>query len=206
MGSNSTFKLSRTPSSYYSSRHLIYDVPLPLDECQTEGVPLRRRRRTGSDTFRGQRPSSRTSSRLSNISNTPTELRRSLLTDSVGSAVSYMTNLSSGSGTDEAPSRTQSWQPPAGGYKHHQPLTKNISAPATFEEKAGEDETDAGQALMGGLERSSSGNGFQQFLRRMTMRKSNKSKAQAQHHRPRPGSGDTAIVYVYNFFYGTHHY
>ncbi|XP_073824005.1 sulfonylurea receptor [Musca autumnalis] len=189
MSCNSGFKLSRTPSSFYSSRHLIYDVPLPLDECQTEGVPLRRRRRTGSDAHRGgPRPSSRTSSRLSNISNTPTELRRSLLTDSVGSAVSYMTNLSS---SEEAPSRTQSWQPTATLHKH-QPLTKNVSAPPTFEEREeNKDEVDAPSM--------ETGNGFQQFLRRMTMRRSNKSKtvAQVPHHRAnRPGSGDTAIVSI----------
>ncbi|XP_061401063.1 ATP-binding cassette sub-family C member Sur-like, partial [Musca vetustissima] len=191
MACNSGFKLSRTPSGFYSSRHLIYDVPLPLDECQLEGVPLRRRRRTGSDTFRsGHRPSSRTSSRLSNISNTPTELRRSLLTDSVGSAVSYMTNLSS---SEEAPSRTQSWQPVAPMSKH-QPLTKNVSAPPAFVENGeGKDEIDAAESPL------ETGNGFQQFLRRMTMRRSNKSKTVApasHHHRPRPGSGDTAIVSI----------
>ncbi|XP_019895246.1 ATP-binding cassette sub-family C member Sur isoform X2 [Musca domestica] len=190
MACNSGFKLSRTPSGFYSSRHLIYDVPLPLDECQLEGVPLRRRRRTGNDTFRsGHRPSSRTSSRLSNISNTPTELRRSLLTDSVGSAVSYMTNLSS---SEEAPSRTQSWQPSAPMHKH-QPLTKNISAPPTFE-----DSTEARDVTDSHEQSLETGNGFQQFLRRMTMRRSNKSKAIAQvaHHKPRPGSGDTAIVSI----------
>uniref|UniRef100_A0A1I8P9M9 ATP-binding cassette sub-family C member Sur n=1 Tax=Stomoxys calcitrans TaxID=35570 RepID=A0A1I8P9M9_STOCA len=202
MGSGSGFKLSRSPSGYYSSRHLIYDVPLPLDECQIENVPLRRRRRTaGEGTLRGQRPSSRTSSRMSNISNTPTELRRSLLTDSCGSAVSYMTNLSNYGTEDQRTSKTQSWQPSAGNYKHP-PLAKNISAPATFEERAedmgGEDEPDASKMLMEESERTNSGNGFQQFLRRMTMRKSNKSKAvtQVQHHRPRPGSGDTTIASI----------
>ncbi|XP_075149498.1 sulfonylurea receptor [Haematobia irritans] len=206
MTGNSGFKLSRSPSGYYSSRHLIYDVPLPLDECQTENVALRRRRRTGGEgTFRGQRPSSRTSSRMSNISNTPTELRRSLLTDSCGSAVSYMTNLSN-YGSEDRTSRSQSWQASSSAaiMLKHQPLAKNISAPPSFEEKAeengdDEDQLDGNEILIGVEGRRNSGNGFQQFLRRMTMRKSNKAKTVAQgphHHRPRPSSGDTAIVSI----------
>lgn len=192
MPCGSSFKLSRTPSAIYGPRHLIYDVPLPLDECQSDNVIMRRRRRTGSrgeNTFIHQRPSSRTSShRMSNVSNTPTELRRSLLTDSCGSAVSYMTNLSSTSGDD---SRTQSWQTSAGGNKGQTTTSHTLDE----DKLCNHDEVDAGE-----LEKSSSiGSGFHEFLRRMSMRNSNKSKSSggvtsSQHRKVRPGSGDTAIL------------
>ncbi|XP_065358147.1 ATP-binding cassette sub-family C member Sur [Calliphora vicina] len=193
---NTSFKLKRTPSTVYGSRHLIYDVPLPLDECQTDNVILRRRRRTSSrsDSQQKARPSSRTSSRLSNISNTPTELRRSLLTNSCSSANSYMTNLSSNYGDESPSTRTQSWQPVgATNNKQHQPVARNISSPPAFDEQQvkEEDEKDSDAALVADLVKTSgSNNGFQQFLRRMSMRKSCKPKGvvTVQHNRRQHGN------------------
>lgn len=188
----------------YGSRHLIYDVPLPLDECQTENVILRRRRRTSSrsDSQQKARPSSRASSRLSNISNTPTELRRSLLTNSCGSATSYMTNLSSGYGGDETPAtRTQSWQPftgNSGNNKQHQPVSRNVSSPPAFDQqqfKEEEDERDSDAALVADLVKSSTGNnGFQQFLRRMSMRKSLRPKGKVPQTHGRKMHGNTGSI------------
>ncbi|KAM7354688.1 sulfonylurea receptor [Cochliomyia hominivorax] len=195
---NTSFKLKRTPSAVYGSRHLIYDVPLPLDECQTENVILRRRRRTSSrsDSQQKARPSSRTSSRLSNISNTPTELRRSLLTNSCSSANSYMTNLSSSYGDETPASRTQSWQPFGNTTnKQHQPVARNISSPPCFDEQQvkEEDERDSDAALVADLVKTaSSNNGFQQFLRRMSMRKSFKPKGVVTSGHSRKLHGNTA--------------
>ncbi|TMW53931.1 hypothetical protein DOY81_000988 [Sarcophaga bullata] len=203
MSHNTSFKLKRTPSTVYGSRHLIYDVPLPLDECQTENVILRRRRRTSSrsDNQQKARPSSRASSRLSNISNTPTELRRSILTNSCGSATSYMTNLSSGYGGDETPaSRTQSWQPftSNNSSKQHQPVSRNISSPPTFDQqqvKEEEDERDSDAALVADLVKTSpSSSGFQQFLRRMSMRKSLRQKGKVPQTHSRKMHANTGSI------------
>ncbi|KAI8119905.1 ATP-binding cassette sub-family C member Sur, partial [Lucilia cuprina] len=203
---NTSFKLKRTPSTVYGSRHLIYDVPLPLDECQTENVILRRRRRTSSrsDSQQKARPNSRTSSRLSNISNTPTELRRSLLTNSCSSANSYMTNLSSNYGDEVTPtSRTQSWQPSTNSTtKQHQPVARNISSPPTFDEHLvkEEDEKDSSDAALVAdlVKTSASNNGFQQFLRRMSMRKSFKPKGvvSSGHNRRQHGGNTGSILSI----------
>uniref|UniRef100_A0A1A9WKE0 Uncharacterized protein n=1 Tax=Glossina brevipalpis TaxID=37001 RepID=A0A1A9WKE0_9MUSC len=67
------FKLQRSPSIVYGSRHLIYDIPLPIDECQMENVILRPKHRTkGRSEIENYRPSS-------NDSNGSKELRQSIL-------------------------------------------------------------------------------------------------------------------------------
>ncbi|XP_054082882.1 ATP-binding cassette sub-family C member Sur [Zeugodacus cucurbitae] len=100
--------LTRQRSNNYGSRHLFYDAPLPIDECQMEDVILRRRRRSQrirrdsvQDHHRPYSLISTGSSRLSATSTSTTasaEIRRSLFTNSIGSSVpSYMSGFSGNS-------------------------------------------------------------------------------------------------------------
>ncbi|XP_037957308.1 ATP-binding cassette sub-family C member Sur isoform X2 [Teleopsis dalmanni] len=239
-----SFSLVRKRSSVYGSRHLIYDVPLPIDECQTEDVIMRRRRR---GTHR--RISSRASSRLSGISNNSLEMRRSVLTTSCSSATSYVSNNSSNVSTTDCNDsistnevitgphmRVQSWQPQsvAATKMQHPPVARNISSPSTFlttvkhkehqqqhkyqqhqlKQKQQQEQQQQQQqqyinastatttpasdaAIVADLVKSSrSDGGFQQFLRRMSMRRSNKPSTVVVHRMHRPLSATNSILSI----------
>ncbi|XP_067621301.1 ATP-binding cassette sub-family C member Sur isoform X2 [Eurosta solidaginis] len=199
--------LSRQRSNFYGSRHLFYDAPLPIDECQTEDVILRRRRR-GSQRYRHnqQRPASLIStgsSRVSGASASTTasaELRRSIFTNSFGSsAPSYISGVIGNSmlsvdtgvevGGEALPMRTQSWQPQSAFEgsvvsKAHQPVTRNKSSPGCLVHSTQQKQRDKGNS---NAATSRVSNSFQQFLRRMSMRRS------AAHRKPRPLSSTKSI-------------
>ncbi|XP_030561712.1 ATP-binding cassette sub-family C member Sur isoform X1 [Drosophila novamexicana] len=186
-----SFHLQRKRSSVYGSRHLIYDVPLPIDECQADDVIMRPRRRSTLQR-RGSSAKSRNSwHRLSGLStatatstsstNSGDLLRRSVMT---ASCSSYAESSADGGDSitggitppppDLCP-RAQSWQPAQN--VHHAPVTRNVSSPPAME-AAG----DEAQALPATEQAAAQSRGsFQQFLRRMSMRRSNKPK---HHHRP----------------------
>lgn len=197
--------------SVYGSRLLVYDVPLPIDECQTEDVVMRshhHQRRRGSSTRRRQRPgslASGTSSRLSGISNSSAEFQRSLLTmscSSGGSCASSNITMEMAQAAATANS-TQSWQPQTLSVPSKKPVTRNVSSPPNLtqfkqqaeQQKQQHQPTVANQqsnqcnnsnsnndaALVADLVKTKSwmrtnsvaGN-FQQFLHRMSNRRSNK--------------------------------
>ncbi|XP_050319801.1 LOW QUALITY PROTEIN: ATP-binding cassette sub-family C member Sur [Bactrocera neohumeralis] len=206
--------LTRQRSSHYGSRHLFYDAPLPTDECQMEDVILRRRRRSqrarrnsAQDQQRPYSLISTGSSRLSATSTSTTasaELRRSLFTNSVGSsAPSYMSGVSGNSllsvdtgfagGVEESPQRTRSWQPQSAGSdeivtKAHQKVSRNKSSPGCLVHSAQQQQQQQQQKVnKEGAATVGLGSGFQQFLRRMSMRRT------AAHIKPRPLSGTNSI-------------
>lgn len=185
-----SFHLQRKRASVYGSRHLIYDVPLPIDECQADDVIMRPRRRAALQR-RGSSARSRNSwHRLSGLSsatatstsstNSGDLLRRSLMTASCSSyaesSVDGGDSLTDGVTPPPPPQaelcpRAQSWQPAQ--KMHHAPVTRNVSSPPAME---------AAQPLPTTEEAVAQSRGsFQQFLRRMSMRRSNKPK---HHHRP----------------------
>ncbi|XP_017856779.1 PREDICTED: ATP-binding cassette sub-family C member Sur [Drosophila arizonae] len=184
-----SFPLQRKRASVYGSRHLIYDVPLPIDECQADDVIMRPRRRSTLQR-RGSSARSRNSwHRLSGLSsatvtstsstNSGDLLRRSLMTASCSSyaesSLDGGDSIADGVTTPplvaELSPRAQSWQPAQ--QTHHAPVTRNVSSPPAMEAAATLPGTEAAVAPSRGS--------FQQFLRRMSMRRSNKPK---HHHRP----------------------
>ncbi|XP_020715182.1 ATP-binding cassette sub-family C member Sur isoform X2 [Ceratitis capitata] len=207
--------LTRQRSSHYGSRHLFYDAPLPIDECQMEDVILRRRRRsqrqrrdTAQDQARPGSLISTGSSRLSAASTSTTasaEIRRSIFTNSIdSSAPSYLSGISGSSllsadtgfvgTTEEAPKRTQSWQPKsaacgedveAGGgvVGAHQKVARNKSSPGCLVHSTQKQSKNADDTASSG----GGGNSFQQFLRRMSMRRT------AAQRKQRPLSSTNSI-------------
>ncbi|XP_037710283.1 ATP-binding cassette sub-family C member Sur [Drosophila subpulchrella] len=189
-GSCGGYNLQRKRSSIYGSRHLMYDVPLPIDECQGDDVIMRPRRRhtlsrrgsrttnswhrlSGLSTLTATSASSSTSGDLLN--------RSALATSGSSYAESSVDGCDLGSAPPEP--RVQSWQPPQN--VAHQPLSRNASSPPAMEVTCPE-ATESEEALMSNF--SSEGpsddqvrGSFQQFLRRMSMRRSNKPK---NHHLP----------------------
>lgn len=169
-------------------------MPLPIDECQTDDVILRPRRRP-TQQRRGSSARSRNSwHRLSGLStatatstsstNSGDLLRRSVLTASCSSyAESSIDGSESNVETVTTPPtppsppplatelfpRAQSWQP-ASKKSLHAPVTRNASSPPAMEDQAA-------IAQPASQTRGS----FQQFLRRMSMRRSHKPP---HHHRP----------------------
>ncbi|XP_051858147.1 ATP-binding cassette sub-family C member Sur isoform X1 [Drosophila albomicans] len=200
-----SFNLHRKRSSVYGSRHLIYDVPLPIDECQADDVIMRPRRRAALQRRGSTAKSTNSWHRLSGLStatatstsstNSGDLLRRSVLTASCSSyGESSVDGGDSVSGaitpppqppqlpTEKSP-RAQSWQPTQ--KLHHPQVTRNVSSPPAMEATASVDEAQANTAAtttMGDTAAAAQTRGsFQQFLRRMSMRRSNKPK---HHHRP----------------------
>nr|XP_043068593.1 ATP-binding cassette sub-family C member Sur [Drosophila bipectinata] len=189
IGPCGSFSLQRKRSSIYGSRHLMYDVPLPIDECQNDDVILRPRRKH-TLTRRGSRTTN-SWHRLSGLStltatsasssNSGDVLNRNALATSCSSYAE-----SSADGSDLAPivpsePRVQSWQPPQS--VHHQPLARNASSPPAIEAPVKVIEPHDGRGSENAedpLDDQERG-GFQQFLRRMSMRRSNKPK---NHHHP----------------------
>ncbi|XP_015035706.2 ATP-binding cassette sub-family C member Sur isoform X4 [Drosophila pseudoobscura] len=191
-GNCCSFNLQRKRSSVYGSRHLIYDVPLPIDECQADDVIMRPRRRQmihrrGSRTtnswhrLSGLSTLTATSASSSNSGN---PIHRSGLTSS-GS--SYAESNADGIEMDMPPllqdPRIKSWQPTKN--LQHQLLARNASSPPAMEVAV-----DRPQCAEVGIERDRKTEAtsedqvrgsFQQFLRRMSMRRSNKPK---HHHQP----------------------
>ncbi|EDV32266.2 uncharacterized protein Dana_GF14135 [Drosophila ananassae] len=187
MGPCGTFNLQRKRSSIYGSRHLMYDVPLPIDECQNDDVIMRPRRRHTLS-----RRGSRTTNSWHRLSGLSTLTATSASSSNSGDLLNrsaLATSCSSyaeSSGGDLAPivppePRVQSWQPPQ--TVHHQPLSRNASSPPAIEAPAKAVEIQDGHELEKAedpLDDQGRG-GFQQFLRRMSMRRSNKPK---NHHHP----------------------
>ncbi|EDW52361.1 GM11960 [Drosophila sechellia] len=195
------FSLQRKRSSIYGSRHLMYDVPLPIDECQGDDVIMRPRRRHTL----GRRGSRNTNSfhRLSGLSTlTATSessstsgdvLSRSVLATSCSSYAE--SSVDGGDLATAAPEpRVQSWQPTQH-VTHHQPLSRNASSPPAMEVanpdvKKSEDSRRSNTSSEGPLDDHVRGS-FQQFLRRMSMRRSNKPKT---HHHPLSASNSILSI------------
>ncbi|KAH8410623.1 hypothetical protein KR009_007046 [Drosophila setifemur] len=191
IGSCGGFNLRRKRSSIYGSRHLMYEVPLPIDECQEDDVIMRPRRRhslsrRGSRTTNSWHRLSGLSTLTANSassSNSGDLLNRSALATSCSS---YGESSADGSDLVMAPlePRVQSWQPTP--TVQHQLVSRNASSPPTMEAARSSDPQDpAAREKLGAngedpLEDPVRG-GFQQFLRRMSMRRSNKPK---NHHHP----------------------
>ncbi|KAH8273788.1 hypothetical protein KR044_000666 [Drosophila immigrans] len=199
-----SFNLHRKRSSVYGSRHLIYDVPLPIDECQADDVIMRPRRRAALQRRGSSAKSTNSWHRLSGLStatatstsstNSGDLLRRSVLTascssyaessadggDSVSGAITPLPQQQQQSHPHPPPppveqcARAQSWQPAQ--KLHHPQVTRNVSSPPAMEATASADEAQSGTTPVAQTRGS-----FQQFLRRMSMRRSNKPK---HHHRP----------------------
>lgn len=167
-------------------------MPLPIDECQTDDVILRPRRRPATLQRRASSARSRNSwHRLSGMStatatstsstNSGDLLRRSVLTASCSSYAESCVDGSDSIGGAVTPPppaqplatelcpRAQSWQP-APKKSQHAPVTRNASSPPAME--------DQGAIAQPVAQTRGS---FQQFLRRMSMRRSNKPP---HHHRP----------------------
>ncbi|KAH8377825.1 hypothetical protein KR093_007269 [Drosophila rubida] len=197
-----SFNLHRKRSSVYGSRHLIYDVPLPIDECQADDVIMRPRRRAALHRRGSSAKSTNSWHRLSGLStatatstsstNSGDLLRRSVLTASCSSyADSSVDGGDSASGAitpplpDEQCPRAQSWQPPQ--KLHHPQVQRNVSSPPAMEATAtGTGTTASGDEALATTAAATTAaaqtrGSFQQFLRRMSMRRSNKPK---HHHRP----------------------
>ncbi|XP_044315367.1 ATP-binding cassette sub-family C member Sur isoform X2 [Drosophila rhopaloa] len=189
-GSCGGFNLQRKRSSIYGSRHLMYDVPLPIDECQGDDVIMRPRRRhtlsrRGSRTTNSWHRLSGLSTLTATSGSSSTSgdlLNRSALATSCSS---YAESSVDGSdlATAQPEPRVQSWQPPQS--VPHQPLSRNASSPPAMEVAC--PDTNQSEAPMktntsseGPLDDHVRGS-FQQFLRRMSMRRSNKPKC---HHHP----------------------
>ncbi|XP_017042869.2 ATP-binding cassette sub-family C member Sur [Drosophila ficusphila] len=199
-GSCGGFSLQRKRSSIYGSRHLMYDVPLPIDECQGDDVIMRPRRRhtlsrRGSRTTNSWHRLSGLSTLTATSASSSTSgdpLNRSVLATSCSSyAESSVDGADLASATQEH--RVQSWQPPQN--VAHQPLSRNASSPPAIE-VASPDIKDAEAAMKGNsssegpLDENVRGS-FQQFLRRMSMRRSNKPKS--LHH---PLSATNSILSI----------
>ncbi|KAH8334240.1 hypothetical protein KR059_007880 [Drosophila kikkawai] len=180
--------LQRKRSSIYGSRHLMFDAPLPIDECQGDDVIMRPRRRhtlsrRGSRTTNSWHRLSGLSTLTATSASSSTSgdvLSRSALATSCSS---YAESSVDGSDVAIVPTepRVQSWQPPQ--HVQHQPLSRNASSPPAIEVAKAEvdsQDTEAGARANTNGEDQVRGS-FQQFLRRMSMRRSNKPK---NHHHP----------------------
>ncbi|XP_052850782.1 ATP-binding cassette sub-family C member Sur isoform X2 [Drosophila gunungcola] len=189
-GSCGSFNLQRKRSSIYGSRHLMYDVPLPIDECQGDDVIMRPRRRhtlsrRGSRTTNSWHRLSGLSTLTATSASSSTSgdlLSRSALATSCSSYGESSVDGSDLVATPPEP-RVQSWQPPQNAA--HQPLSRNASSPPAMEvanpdNKESEPPMKANASAEGPLDEQVRGS-FQQFLRRMSMRRSNKPKS---HHHP----------------------
>ncbi|XP_016965404.2 ATP-binding cassette sub-family C member Sur isoform X2 [Drosophila biarmipes] len=188
INSNGGFNQQRKRSSIYGSRHLMYDVPLPIDECQGDDVIMRPRRRHTLS-----RRGSRTTNSWHRLSGLSTLTATSASSSTSGDLLNRSTVATCGSSYAEssvdgcdlgsaAPEpRVQSWQPPQN--VAHQPLSRNASSPPAMEvtcPKNTESEEALNISSEGPLDDQVRGS-FQQFLRRMSMRRSNKPK---NHHLP----------------------
>ncbi|KAH8351886.1 hypothetical protein KR084_000433 [Drosophila pseudotakahashii] len=189
-GSCGGVSLQRKRSSIYGSRHLMYDVPLPIDECQGDDVIMRPRRRNtlsrrGSRTTNSWHRLSGLSTLTATSASSSTSgdpLSRSVLATSCSSYAE--SSVDGGDMATAAPEpRVQSWQPPQ--TAPHQPLSRNASSPPAMEvtspdNKESEGAMKSNSTSEGPLDDQVRGS-FQQFLRRMSMRRSNKPK---NHHHP----------------------
>lgn len=150
----------------YGSRHLMYDIPLPIDECQMENVVLRSKRRANSRSEIGD------CRRSVDISNTSKELRQSVLGNSYNSNATKQEDVEKRLSTRQVP-----------------PLFKQL------EEEGENRATDAN--LVADLVKSTHCNGgFQQFLQRMSTRRSYKEVTnfgRRRNHLPRY-SADSGIL------------
>ncbi|XP_037885915.1 ATP-binding cassette sub-family C member Sur isoform X2 [Glossina fuscipes] len=167
-----SFKAQRSLSIVYSSRHLMYDIPLPIDECQMENTVLRSKRRTNSQSEIGD------CRRSFSISNTSKELRQSALGNSYSR---YATKR------DDVEKRLSTQQV--------SPLIKQLEEEE--EEEEGNRATDAN--LVADLVKSTHSNGgFQQFLQRMSTRKSYKEVTNSGRRRNRlpRHSADSGILSI----------
>ncbi|XP_043649909.1 ATP-binding cassette sub-family C member Sur isoform X2 [Drosophila teissieri] len=185
------YSLQRKRSSIYGSRHLMYDVPLPIDECQGDDVIMRPRRRhtlsrRGSRTTNSWHRLSGLSTLTATSASSSTSgdvLSRSALATSCSSYAESSVDGGGDLATAAPEPRVQSWQPPQ--HVAHQPLSRNASSPpameaANPEDKKSEEARRSNTSSEGPLDDHVRGS-FQQFLRRMSMRRSNKPK---NHHHP----------------------
>ncbi|EDV58465.2 ATP-binding cassette sub-family C member Sur [Drosophila erecta] len=185
------FSLQRKRSSSYGSRHLMYDIPLPIDECQGDDVIMRPRRRhtlsrRGSRTTNSWHRLSGLSTLTATSASSSTSgdvLSRSVLATSCSSYAESSVDDSGDLATAAPEPRVQSWQPPQ--HVAHQPLSRNASSPPAMEMvnpdvKKSEEARRSNTSSEGPLDDHVRGS-FQQFLRRMSMRRSNKPK---NHHHP----------------------
>uniref|UniRef100_A0A1A9ZP07 ATP-binding cassette sub-family C member Sur n=1 Tax=Glossina pallidipes TaxID=7398 RepID=A0A1A9ZP07_GLOPL len=163
-----SFKAQRSLSIVYGSRHLMYDIPLPIDECQMENVVLRSKRRVNSRSEIGDYR------RSFDISNTSKELRQSVLGNSYDSNATKQADVEKRLSTQQV-----------------SPLFKQL------EEEGENRATDAN--LVADLVKSTHCNGgFQQFLQRMSTRKSYKEVtnfSRRRNHLPRY-SADSGILSI----------
>lgn len=161
----------------------MFDAPLPIDECQGDDVIMRPRRRhtlsrRGSRTTNSWHRLSGLSTLTATSASSSTSgdvLNRSALATSCSS---YAESSVDGSDVAIVPSepRVQSWQPPQ--HVQHQPLSRNASSPPAMEADPPDAEARSRSNTNGEDHVRGS---FQQFLRRMSMRRSNKPK---NHHHP----------------------
>ncbi|XP_022222546.2 ATP-binding cassette sub-family C member Sur isoform X2 [Drosophila obscura] len=192
-GNCCSYNLKRKRSSVYGSRHLIYDVPLPIDECQADDVIMRPRRRQminrrgGRTTTSWHRLSglSTLTATSASSSNSGNPIHRSGLTSSDSS---YTESSADGICEMAMPSlfqepRIKSWQPKKN--IQHQPLVRNASSPPAMEVTIDNPQyTELGIKMDTKTKATSEDQvhgSFQQFLRRMTMRRTNKP---IHHHQP----------------------
>lgn len=94
-------------------------------------------------------------------------------------------------GGEESPKRTHSWQPQSTGgdevvSKAHQKVSRNKSSPGCLVHSTQQEQLQQ-KVNKEGAETVGLGSGFQQFLRRMSMRRT------AVHRKPRPLSGTNSI-------------
>ncbi|SPP85605.1 ATP-binding cassette sub-family C member Sur [Drosophila guanche] len=169
--------LQRKRSSVYGSRHLLYDLPLPIDECQADDVIMRPRRRqvlnrrVGRTTNSWHRLSglSTLTATSASSSNSGTPLPRSGSSNTESSADGIELVMP----TLSPDPRIRSWQPKKN--LQHQALARNASSPPAIDMPQITDTKP--EATPEDQVRGS----FQLFLRRMSMRRSNKPK---HHHQP----------------------
>ncbi|XP_055905091.1 ATP-binding cassette sub-family C member Sur isoform X2 [Eupeodes corollae] len=173
-------------SSFYRSRHLIYDMPIPIDECQNDDVIIRRRN-IGfgiNSTTNGQRRPQRAAHSF--------ELKRysSVHKKEILRVHSLQPELQEHEPTPPPPLL----QPSAS--LSSSTIMRNISfaSPEQQQQQLKQNSFEESTPLRGDdLDLKSSKIGFQQFLHRMSSRKSNQPKTptaknhhqhQLQHHRP----------------------
>lgn len=156
-----SYTQARKRSSFYGSRHLIYDMPIPIDECQNDDVVIRRRLRRNS---------------MQHSSSNTTSLRIGIGSSVKSNQIFRVHSLQLSRKSRMSLKKT--------------PVCRNVSS-------AGHFSTTISPAMATMQIRTSayidddndenslkSRNGFQQFLHRMSSRKSNKAKASTRTHHP----------------------
>ncbi|XP_055381997.1 ATP-binding cassette sub-family C member Sur isoform X2 [Condylostylus longicornis] len=143
LSTQSLYMQTKRRSSIFGSRHLIYDIPLPIDECQNDDIIIKRRGSKRSILLMG----------LGNaISGTNSDLRHN-----------DGNNSSSGYRRKNSVLRVKSLQPEVKTNINRTPVSRNISSPGRFiDTKSRINENEFKPKT-----------GFRQFLNRMSSRKSN---------------------------------